>query len=304
MVTSTHEASHRIFQEHPEVLTPVFEALGLPPPRKAVISALTPDATEIRPLERRVDSVLKVEPSEGDGFLVAIEAQTKRAPDKGINWAYYVAYLHAKFGLPVLLVTVCRNPATATWAAGPFNCRVGTWTTQITQPFVLGPGNTPLITDESVVARQSAIAAFSAMVHSESKKITAILDTLARGMRFFDKGTAMYWCELVEVGLGETPARETWRGLQKLVATYFPGHGTLFEETYLAGKTEDRASLVLRALEKRGIPVSQDIHDRITSCTDLDTLTLWFDRALTATTAEELFAENSKAEDEGDPSQA
>ncbi|WP_308295591.1 hypothetical protein [Streptomyces sp. STCH 565 A] len=65
MVTSTHETSHRIFQDHPEVLAPIFEALGLPPPAKADIVPLTPDATEFKPLERRVDTVLRVEPSEG-----------------------------------------------------------------------------------------------------------------------------------------------------------------------------------------------------------------------------------------------
>ncbi|MFJ4690993.1 hypothetical protein [Streptomyces sp. NPDC088766] len=75
------------------------------------------------------------------------------------------------------------------------------------------------------------------------------------------------------------------------VITYFPGHGTLFEETYLEGKAEDRASLVLRVLDKRGVDVPEGTRERITSCTDLDTLTLWFDRSLTATTAEDLFVD-------------
>jgi hypothetical protein len=47
----------------------------------------------------------------------------------------------------------------------------------------------------------------------------------------------------------------------------------------------------LSVLEKRGIPVPEATRDRITTCTDLDTLTLWFDRSLTATTAEDLFVE-------------
>lgn len=33
-----------------------------------LIEPITPDATEIKPLERRVDRVLKVEPSDGEGF--------------------------------------------------------------------------------------------------------------------------------------------------------------------------------------------------------------------------------------------
>ncbi|MFD5156501.1 hypothetical protein ACFWMJ_00230 [Streptomyces hawaiiensis] len=44
-------------------------------------------------------------------------------------------------------------------------------------------------------------------------------------------------------------------------------------------------------LEKRGISIPEATRDRITTCTDLDTLTLWFDRSLTATTAEDLFTD-------------
>ncbi|GAA2239879.1 hypothetical protein [Streptomyces indiaensis] len=248
---------------------------------------------------RRVDTVLKVEPSDGDGFLIAIESQTSRSRDTGSSWSYYVAYLYAKFRLPVLLVAVCRNRATAAWAAGPFESRVGSWTTQVTRPFVLGPDNVPEITDESVVAREPALAAFSAIVHSESEKAPAILEMVARGMRSFDKATAKYWCEWLEVGLENTPVRDTWRGLEKMVGTYFPGRGTLFEESYLEGKAagraegraEDRVTMILRVLEKRGVGIPQATRDRISSCTDLDTLTLWFDRSLTAATAEDLFVE-------------
>ncbi|MFD9982671.1 hypothetical protein ACFWZJ_20085 [Streptomyces massasporeus] len=114
-------------------------------------------------------------------------------------------------------------------------------------------------------------------------------------MRSFDRATAKYWCEWLEVGLENTPVRETWRELEKMVATYFPGRGTLFEETYLEGKAEGiaegKAGAILRVLEKRGIPVPEAVRDRITTCTDLDTLTLWFDRSLTATTAEDLFTD-------------
>ncbi|MEV6506646.1 hypothetical protein [Streptomyces sp. NPDC051642] len=78
---------------------------------------------------------------------------------------------------------------------------------------------------------------------------------------------------------------------------YFPGRGHLMERAYLEGQAEGQAAgeaaLILRLLEKRGILVSEDTRERITSCTDLDTLTLWFDRALTVTASEELFAEGT-----------
>ncbi|OSZ61832.1 hypothetical protein OQI_03025 [Streptomyces pharetrae CZA14] len=299
MVTSTHETSHRIFQDHPEVLAPIFEVLGLPTPVKADIEAITPDTTELKPLERRVDTVLKVEPSDGESFLVAIEAQTNKTPGKGAGWAYYIAYLQAKFGLPVLLVAVCRHRSTAAWAAGPFVCGVGPWATQTTRPFVLGPDTVPEITDESAVARNPALATFSAIVHSESRGIDAILNLLARAMRSFDKATATYWSELLEVGLENTPAKETWRELEKMVVSYFPGRSTVFEEAFLEGeakgeikgKAEGKAESLLAVLEARGLFVSEEVRRRVLGCADLGLLDEWLVRAVRVERAGDLFGD-------------
>lgn len=79
------------------------------------------------------------------------------------------------------------------------------------------------------------------------------------------------------------------------IRTAFPGRGTLIEETLLAGeakgRVKERAHSVLRVLEARGIPASDETRERITECTDLDILDQWMVRAVTVTTAEELFDE-------------
>ncbi|MEV7016540.1 hypothetical protein [Streptomyces sp. NPDC093991] len=295
MVTATHEASHRLFQEHPEALAPVFEALGLPPPVKTDFHELSPDVTEIRPMERRADTVLMFEPDMGEHFVLAVEAQTKKDPEKARSWAYYVAYLHAKYGLPVLLVVVCRDRSTAAWAMGPFDCAVDPWTTQITRPFVLGPQTVPEVTDEAVVAQQPALAALSAIVHSGGRRTAAILETVAHGLMAFEPDTTKYWFEVVEVGLESTSAKKNWRKLMQDVITHFPGHGTLFEEKYLEGKAEGEAKGILRVLEVRGLPLSDDVRQRILTCTDLDRLNDWLDRSGTVERAEDLFTEEEPA---------
>lgn len=289
MVTATHEASHRLIQEHPEALAPVFEALGLPPPLKSDFHEVSPDVTEIRPVERRADTVLRFEPDMGEHFVLAVEAQTKKDPDKAKSWAYYISYLRAKYDLPVLLVAICRDRSTAAWAMGPFECSVGPWTTQITRPFVLGPQTVPEVTDEGVVAQQPALAALSAIVHSQSSRAAAILETVARGLLSFAPDVTKYWFEVVEVGLESTPARKNWRKLMQDVVTHFPGHGTLFEDKYLEGKAEGEARGILRVLEVRGIAVSDEVRRRITDCTDLDVLGDWLDRSGTVERAEDLF---------------
>ncbi|MEW1722357.1 hypothetical protein [Streptomyces sp. NPDC093109] len=288
MVTSVHEVSHRIFQERPEILSPVFDLLGVPMPTKAIIEVVGGDSTEIRPLERRVDSVLRVEPSDGDSFMLAIEAQGRRDEDKAASWSYYVAYLQAKYKLPVLLLVVCRNRTTAEWAAGPFRCGARGWTALSTHPLVLGPDNVPMITDVAEAARDLGMAAFSAMTHSDSRHAPAILEALAGALRATDEETGLYYAELLDMGLGQGQAHDTWRDLMKPI-TYFPGRGTFREEAYLEGQVKERAAVILRVLESRLGPVSGEVRERVVGCSDLDTLSRWLDRAFVVTEAEAVF---------------
>ncbi|MBZ6137609.1 hypothetical protein KVH06_11760 [Streptomyces olivaceus] len=57
------------------------------------------------------------------------------------------------------------------------------------------------------------------------------------------------------------------------------------EEGRAAGRAED----ILLLLRNRGIQVSEEEGARIVGCGDLDTLGVWFTRAITATVAAELF---------------
>ncbi|MEU6337949.1 hypothetical protein ABZ839_26645 [Streptomyces cellulosae] len=160
----------------------------------------------------------------------------------------------------------------------------------------VGPsGPVPEVTDEAVVAQQPALAALSAIVHSQSKRSAAILEAVARGLVSFEPDVTRYWFEVVEVGLESTSAKASWRKLMQNVVTRFPGHGTLFEEKYLEGRAEGKAEAILHALRVRGIAVSDEVRERITTCTDLDTLTTWFDRSLTVSKAEDLFADETPA---------
>jgi hypothetical protein len=58
------------------------------------------------------------------------------------------------------------------------------------------------------------------------------------------------------------------------------------------GRAEGRAEDILLLLDRRGIDVSDGDRERITSCSDLDVLSRWFDRAITATSTAEVFAEH------------
>ncbi|MCC3770230.1 hypothetical protein [Streptomyces sp. UNOC14_S4] len=305
MVTSNHEASHRIFQERPELLAPVFRILGVPLPAEASVEVLSADVTEIRPLERRVDSVLRIEPRGGDdGFLLAIEAQGRCDRAKSVSWAYYLSFLKAKYSCPALLLVVCQDKATADWAAGPFRLGLDGWTALTVHPLVLGPGNVPMIVEPEEAAQDLALATFSAMTHGRHQDAKAILEALAQALDTADKDSVEYYSQLLEIGLGDTRARKIWRE-QMTIHNFFPGRGTLFEEKLLEGQAESRAEglaegraegeakgraqMVLRVLDGRGVLASPEIRERVMECTDLDTLGRWFDLALTVSEAEGIF---------------
>ncbi|MEU5366268.1 hypothetical protein ABZ354_22810 [Streptomyces sp. NPDC005925] len=119
----------------------------------------------------------------------------------------------------------------------------------------------------------------------------------------FEPDITRYWIEVVEVGLDSTPTKENWRKLMRDVITHFPGRGTMFEEKYLEGVAEGEArgeargeaKGILRVLEVRGLPVPDDVRDRIIGCTDLDRVNTWLDRSVTVERAEDLFTEDDLA---------
>lgn len=304
---------HRIFQERPEVLAPVFGMLGVPLSAKATVDAVTTDVTEARPLERRVDTVLRIGPSDGEDFLLAIEAQSGKVEGKEASWAYYIAYLQPKYRLPVLLLVVCQDRATAKWAAGPFDCGSRGWTSQRTHPLVAGPDNSPVITDVRTATKNLPLAALSALAHARGPERGAILEAIGSALHELldtDPETVRYVFEFLETTLGKTPAGEKWKGIMSPV-TYFPGRGTMIETAYLEGLAEGKAEGVaegeakgiLSVLEVRGIAVSDGVRERITTCTDLDLVDTWLERSRTVERAEDLFAEDPEGPG-ADPGQA
>ncbi|MBH1936147.1 Rpn family recombination-promoting nuclease/putative transposase [Streptomyces sp. AV19] len=295
MVTSHHEASHRIFEKYPELLAPVFRVLGVPMPAGEP-EPLTSDVTEVKPIERRVDTVLRVRsPGGGSGrLIVAIEAQGAKDPDKPVSWAYYLSYLKSKYRCPALLLVVSSNKSTADWAKGPFELGTEAHPALTVHPLVMGPGNTPEIVDPEEIAQDPVMAVFSAITHARSEVIEDILDPLARVLGAEDSEAHAYLIELVECGLADfQAAKEIWEEKIMAVRSYFPGRGTIIERTLqegeAKGRAEGRAKSVLGVLEMRDVSVPPEVQERVMGCTDLGVLDRWFTRAFSVVGAEELF---------------
>lgn len=304
MAGSAHEALHQIFREDPGLLSRALPKAGIAFPTPTAIQSLDTDLTEIRPLIRRVDTLFRIDTADEGSFLLAVEAQSKPDPDKQNSWTYYLAHLYAKYARPPILLVVCQDKTTAAWASEPIRIGLRTHTSIAVSPLVLGPGSLPVITDPDEAAQDLSLSVFSALTHTKDPALPAILDALAAALANTGGETAQGWAEYTEIGLGDTRARTLWRQLMATYTPRFPGSGTFIEEMWLKGLAEGeaegkakgeakaKAEDILRILELRGIDVPETTRDRVTTCTDLDTLRTWFDRALTAASAEDLFAES------------
>ncbi|MEU8893265.1 hypothetical protein [Streptomyces sp. NPDC048442] len=117
----------------------------------------------------------------------------------------------------------------------------------------------------------------------------AVLKATAEALAAEGSDGAVYFSELVEVGLIGSSTRAYWRQLMDN-STFFPGRGTYRETAYLEGKAAGKATSVLRVLDLRQVPLTEDDRARITACTDLAVLDQWVDLAVTLTDVADLWA--------------
>ncbi|MFF3376998.1 hypothetical protein ACFYXF_29100 [Streptomyces sp. NPDC002680] len=319
MVSSPHEAMHQIFREDPDLFARALPKAGITFPKPTSTQFLDTDLTEIKPLARRVDTLLRISTANDDGYLLAIESQGKPDQDKHSSWTYYLAYLYAKYKVPPILLVLCRDKNTASWAANPIRIGLPIHTSIAVFPLVLGPDNLPTIIDPDEAEQDIPLAVLSALAHAKDPALPAILEALATALANVGGNVLDDWAEYTEIGLGDTPARALWRNLVAMRPSRFPGSGTIVEEYRIKGFTQGeaegkargeaegrargeaegrakgeakaRAKDILRILDLRGIDIPEAARERITDCTDLETLGTWFDRSLTATDADELFVQ-------------
>ncbi|MFF0188971.1 hypothetical protein [Streptomyces sp. NPDC005244] len=287
MVSSPHEAMHRIFQHDLNLFSRVSEVLGFDLPTPVDVTVLPTDLTEAGPVERRVDTLLRLDSADHGAFLLAVEAQGKKDSAKPASWAYYTAYLWTKYRLPTALMVVCQDHATAEWAQRPVASGPPQLPTLTLKPLVVGPHNMPVITDPSEAHADLVMATLSAITHAGDPDIGAILKALSTALRDVPEDVADPIIEFTAQGLGKRPAMQLWRNLVAVDLSFYKSY--ISEEIRDEGRAQASADAILIILEQRGIDVSDDIRERITGCEDHGILRRWLARAVTAPTAEDIF---------------
>ncbi|MFD5623236.1 hypothetical protein [Streptomyces yangpuensis] len=289
MVSSPHEAMHRIFQEHPELFSRVSEVLGVDFAPPTSFTVLPNDLTETQPLERRVDTLLRFDTQKDGSFLLAVEAQGKKDPDKPASWAYYASYLLTKYRLQPMLLVICQDRSTAEWAARPVRFGPPQWPLLTLCPLVAGPHNMPLITSPAEVRKDLALATLAAITHATNPDIGAILKAMTNVLRDTPAALADPIIEFVAQGMGKHPSAALWRKLVAVDLSFYKS--PLSEELRDEGRAEGRAEDVLTVLAERGIDVPEAVRERVTGCGDVEVLGRWLRRAVTAPSADAIFGD-------------
>ncbi|WP_018545267.1 hypothetical protein [Streptomyces sp. LaPpAH-108] len=293
MVGSSHEALHRIFQKDPALLTRALQqVLHVPFPEPREIAALNVDLTEIEPVERRVDTLLRAETDDGT-YLLVVESQGKVDDRKRGSWPYYLSFLYEKYRCEPILIVTTQSSATAKWAARPIRLGFRDWHSLTVRPLVLGPDNVPVISDERQAERDVPLAVLSAMTHGRGPQSAAILKSLASALRTIDPENAAVFVQFVDSCLADPQAKQMWRDLMTAIQYFWrhPLAEQVREEGREEGRVESQRELIIRALECRALSVPDDIRARVNTCEDPDQLDTWFQRAVHATNAADLFAE-------------
>lgn len=284
MLGNPHETLHQMFREGSTLFAHasqfVFDDRLYD---RFEVSEENTDVTEYEPVERRVDTLLRLT-HDGDEHLAIVEAQIGRDEGKRARWPYYIAYLNDKYRRPVTLLVVCNDAAVAKWAREPIEIGPDGHACAWAYPHVLGPDNVPMITDLTEAVADVEFAVLSALIHSKSEKTADILNVLAPALASLDIDKGGRFAKIIAAGLGTSAAREYWRNL--MIAEKYEYQSELTEYLHAEG----RAAMLLDVLRARGIDVSSKAEERILSCKDNKTLTTWAQRAATADSLDEVFS--------------
>ncbi len=298
MPSRAHEIPLRIIQNQPALASVLLkESLGFDVPHHTEALPTTSVLTNCDPKELNSDGATLLRDGTRNVLAVVVERQHDRDKEKRASWPAYLVNLHVRLECPAVLVVLCPDDAMARWCAKPISIGHPGF---VLRPLVIGPGNTPVVTDVEQARAMPELAVLSAYAHGDTdprtlKTVVEALDSTAPKNRTF-------YYDYVLAGLQEA-ARKELEGLMALdtykwqsdFARKYVGMGR--EEGRAEGREEGReegraaeaANSVLLFLDARGLTVSDEVRQRVEACTDLETLRTWIRRAGEVERAEDIF---------------
>lgn len=306
MPSIQHEGLVEIVRQHPPVAVEILRHVGtfaIPDPVETALgsedmSAVPPRSNERtkskkpKPDKYTADSVVVLsDPETSERLLpVIIEPQGKADEGKDVSWPVYATTARKANRCPrAVLIGACWDLAEAE------KCRK---MIPIGHPgFIFAPiivdGRTPfdLTSGSPYLTLFSAVLGGIDMTDKDGSRLVveAIANTGA------DQADQRSLSNII-LGVASDAAREH---LEELMAISYrdpfiegwisKGEAIGEERGETRGEIRTRAADILKVLDIRGVETTKAQRTMVNDSTDLDELSIWFERALTATTASEVF---------------
>jgi hypothetical protein len=145
-----------------------------------------------------------------------------------------------------------------------------------------------LVTDPERARSYPEMAVLSAMTHARLPTHYPVLHGLLAALEVVDHEMFGPYYDLVFAALPAAARRH----LEEQMTTTYEYRSEFMRNVVGRAKAEGEAHAVLTFLAARGVEVPDEARARIVECTDVDVLDAWARRAATATTVEDLFAED------------
>jgi hypothetical protein len=261
---------------------------GIRLPGEVAVSLAPTDMSAVVPVQYLADMVVLIsDAATGEPVLaVIIEPQLRDSETKRYSWPVYVTTARRVAKCPAaVLVVLCPDPAEAA------KCR------QLIRTGHPGFDLVPIVIDSGGPPGRdgkggpylTVFAASMGGVDMESEPgARRVLDAMASA-EVSDADRLRMTAIILRL------AGDAARQILEAMMTTSDYEKTFVERIHdqgiSEGKAEGKAEDVLKLLDARHLAPSKEQRQRVTSCTDSGQLDLWFDRAITAGTAAEVFAD-------------
>jgi hypothetical protein len=294
MPSDLHELLLLLFRKRAASALDLMRELKVQLPEYDEVRADSSELNTIQPVEYQADLVLLLLQKTRTVLGVIVEVQLGRDEDKPYKWPVYVANLRARHRCPVCLLVLSVKTAVARWAGRSIDLGPGTRCT----PWVVGPSNTPAITDLKEARQNVELAVFSAVEHArntDSRLVSRIASAAIVASASLDDERSRLYFDLIVRALSKNTRRLAMSSLEHEYeyksdfARRYVAKGKVAgrKEGKAEGRAEGRVEVVLKLLTFRFGPLPEEVQTRVRGVDDeqFDALA---ERVVTARTLEEV----------------
>jgi hypothetical protein len=297
-LTVAHEAPLELIRQCPDVAVDLVRAMtGVPLPADPKAALGPTGLNAVVPAEFTADAVVVVtdRATEAPALVIVVEPQGRDDKTKAYSWPAYLAIVREAVRCPsAVLLVVCPDPREADKCRKVIRMGHPGWDLY---PIVIDPAHAPDdaaagpyltlflaclpaldMADEGNARRVLAAIRGTGGSHAERKRLTAIILKRASDAAR----------EILEA-LMET---DEWK--DDFIESYVKiGVDQGREEGREVGAAETKAQDVLKVIDARKLKPTGEQRAMISAAAGLDKLNLWFDRALTAANAADIFKDEN-----------